>query len=137
MYIQSPCIVRTVYSRIFWDIQGYWCIFSRTLRRATKEEGEVSHTLFENQKKCRDFWKKGSDCAHLWVKFSIQNVVLRVSRRFQNVSLQWFFLWCFWRNLYESALVLQTSPPSSPPCPEKFLVPQLRSGIILLAKCFF
>ena len=30
---------------------------------------------------CPDFWKKGSDYAHLWVKCFIQNVVLRVSRR--------------------------------------------------------
>ena len=30
---------------------------------------------------CSDFGKKGPDCVHLWVKFSIQNVVLRVPRR--------------------------------------------------------
>ena len=40
-----------------------------------------------------------------------QNYVLRVSRRnkFQNVSLQGLFFWCFWRNLYRYALVPQTS----------------------------
>ena len=32
-------------------------------------------------KKCSDFGKKGPDCVHLRVKLSIQNVVLRVSRR--------------------------------------------------------
>ena len=33
--------------------------------------------LFENWKKCHDIWKKGPDCVHLWVTFSIQNLVLR------------------------------------------------------------
>ena len=35
----------------------------------------------KNQKNRSDFGKKGRDCIHHWVKFSIQNVVLRVSRR--------------------------------------------------------
>ena len=37
--------------------------------------------FFENKKKCPDFAEKDSDSVHLWVKYSIQNVVLRVSRR--------------------------------------------------------
>ena len=37
--------------------------------------------FFENRKKCPDFWKKESDCVHPYVKFTIQNVVLRVSKR--------------------------------------------------------
>ena len=37
--------------------------------------------FFENRKKCPDFGKKGHDCIHSWIKFSIQNVVLSVSRR--------------------------------------------------------
>ena len=36
--------------------------------------GEASPALFWNSKKC-------PDCVHLWVKFSIQNVVLKLSRR--------------------------------------------------------
>ena len=35
--------------------------------------------FFENRKKCPDFGKKGSNCVHLWVNFSIENIVLRVS----------------------------------------------------------
>ena len=35
--------------------------------------------FFENQKRCPDFGKKGSNCVHLWVNFSIENIVLRVS----------------------------------------------------------
>ena len=45
------------------------------------ERGGLPSPFFENRKKCPDFWKKGPDCVYLWVKFSIQNVVLRVSRR--------------------------------------------------------
>ena len=43
--------------------------------------GEISPALFENQKSCPDFGKKGPDSVHLWVKFSIQNAVSRISRR--------------------------------------------------------
>ena len=43
--------------------------------------GEASPALFGNRKKCPDFGKKGPDCVYLWVKFSIQNIVLRVSRQ--------------------------------------------------------
>ena len=35
--------------------------------------------FFENRKKCPDFEKKDSDYVRPWVKFSIKNVVLRVS----------------------------------------------------------
>ena len=37
--------------------------------------------FFENRKKCPDFGRKGPNCVHPWVESSIQNVVLRVSRR--------------------------------------------------------
>ena len=39
--------------------------------------------FFENQKNCFDF----GDCAHLWVKFSIQNIVLRLPRREKSKTL--------------------------------------------------
>ena len=42
---------------------------------------EASSVLFENRKKCPDFGEKGPDCVHLWVKLSIQNVILRVCGR--------------------------------------------------------
>ena len=45
------------------------------------ERREASPALFENWKKGPVFRKKGLDCVHLWIKFSIQNVFLRVSRR--------------------------------------------------------
>ena len=64
-----------VFSRTLRDIQGYWCLFSHTHWHATREEWEASPALFKNRRKCPDFLKKGPDCVHLWVKFSIQNVV--------------------------------------------------------------
>ena len=45
-----------------------------------EEMGEAYHTLFENRKKCMDFGEKNSDYVFLWIKFSIQNKVLIVSR---------------------------------------------------------
>ena len=60
-YIQSPGIVRTVYSiisRKFRDIQGDWCIFSHTHRRPTKGDWEISPAFFRKLKKKPWFWKK-------------------------------------------------------------------------------
>ena len=37
--------------------------------------------FFENQKECSNFREKGPYCAPPWVKFSVQNVVWRVSSR--------------------------------------------------------
>ena len=66
------------YLGIFRDIDAY----SATLTGAQlKGRGEASPTLFENRKKYPDFGKKGPDSVHLWVKFSIQNIFLRASRR--------------------------------------------------------
>ena len=39
-----------------------------------------SMSLFKDQKKFPDFGLKGPDSVHLCVKFSIQNVLFRVSR---------------------------------------------------------
>ena len=54
-----------------------------TVRRATRGRERVSPPLsfFENWKKCHDFGKKSPNCVYSWVQSSIQNVVLRVSRR--------------------------------------------------------
>ena len=37
--------------------------------------------FFENQKSALILGKKGPDSVHFWVKYSIQNIVVRVSRR--------------------------------------------------------
>ena len=56
-------------------IQGYWCIFNHTPLTGTQLRGrrEASPALFENRKKCPDFWKN-LDFVNPWVKFSIQNI---------------------------------------------------------------
>ena len=43
-------------------------------------EGGGLLCLFWKSKKVPWFWEKGPDCIHLCVKFSIQNVVLKVSK---------------------------------------------------------
>ena len=57
--------------------QTFW----RQVFRRTTRWGEASPALFWKSKKVLWFCRKGPDCIHLCVKFSIQNVVLRVSRR--------------------------------------------------------
>ena len=60
-HIQSPGIVRTVYSSIFKDIDAY----SATLPGAQLVGiGEASPAL-ENGKKCPDFGKKGPYYVHI------------------------------------------------------------------------
>ena len=49
--------------------------------RGRRSGGRHPLPFFENQKKCPDFAKKGPNCVHPQVKFIIQNVILRVSRR--------------------------------------------------------
>ena len=54
----------------------------RQNRRATRGAGggRPRRLFFENLKQCPDFGKKGRDFIHPWVRFSVQGIVLRVSR---------------------------------------------------------
>ena len=55
------------------------------------ERGRPPLPYFENRKKVPRFCKKCPDRDHLWVKFSIQNVILRISRiKNSNFSLLFF-----------------------------------------------
>ena len=91
------------------------------VRRATRswEGGRPPLPFFENQKKFPDFGKKGPDCVHPWVKFTIQNVILRVSmkKKLQNLSLRSLIFLNFWQNVYRSAII-----SGNLPSPEKLLV---------------
>ena len=98
------------------DIQRYWCIFIHTRRHAAKGEGGGLRWPFLKTEKMLWSWKKDPDFVHLWVKFFIQNAVLRVSRR-KNSEM---FPCCtfslrFWQNIYRSALV-----PRNLPYPENY-----------------
>ena len=61
-----------------------WNYFCQNMQLGGR--AEASPALFWKLKKVAWFWKKVLDCVHLWVKFSIQNVVLRVSRRKSSKS---------------------------------------------------
>ena len=82
----------------------------RRTRKATpgerlggREGGGLDGSFFENRKQCPDFGKKGRDFIHLWVRFSDQGIVLRVSR---ILSLTYVFL-----TKYLSKCPDSTKPP--------------------------
>lgn len=93
------------------------------LRNAVHAQlGGGGKALFWKSKNVHWFWEKDPDFAHLWLKFSIQGVPLRVSRRKKT---QFFpsraFLSCaFERNIYQSAPISRNLS-----CPQKFLVARL------------
>ena len=91
------------YLDIFRDIDAYSATFTCA---QLGRKGEASPVIFENWKICPDFGKKDPDCDHLWVKLSIQNMVLKVSRRknFKMVPNGGSFSWVFWRINYRNAL---------------------------------
>ena len=113
-HIQTPGIVRTVYSSILKDIKGYLGIFrdidaySATLTGAQlrgREKGQGggrggSPALFDNRKKCLDFGKKGPDCVHLWVKFCIQSILLRVYARKNSWIIRCGALFCVFEEMF-------------------------------------
>ena len=102
-------------------------------KRATigKGGGRSPLPFFENLKKCPDFGKKGPNCVHPWVESSIQNVILRVSRRKSSKTfLCGAIFLCFWRKVYRSVLI-----PQNLPCPEKFLVARLVKHQVEFLRC--
>ena len=82
----------TLYSRVLIHIQPY------SEGRNQGEEGDLA---------C--FWKKGPDSVHPWIKFFIQNVVLRVSRRKKSFPAETSFLMFFTKCL--SKCTSSTKPP--------------------------
>ena len=97
MHIQNPSIVKTVYSSIFKDIQAHSGILMHIQPHShgcnQGGEGRPPLLSLKTARKCPNFGKKGPNCVNLWVKSSIQNVVLGVCRRkkLQDVSLQGLF----------------------------------------------
>ena len=97
---------------------------------------KASPALFKNQKSALIF-KRMALVMSIWVKFSIQNVILRVSRKkspksFPLVSLFLVFLTIC---LSKCFTLTNLSPPPLPLWHEKFLVTHPHTGIILFAKC--
>ena len=120
------------FSRVFRHIHGYWYKFSHTHKHASRRERGGLPALFWKPKKCPDFGKEGPDCTHLWVRFSIQNVVLRVSRRKHSkiFSCRASFS-CVFDEMFIEVPYFHKVPSS---CPESRLVAHLHSSIILFAK---
>ena len=69
--------------------------------------------FFENKKKYSYFRKTSPDCVHLWIKFSIQNVVLGVSKRKNSKKMfpsETFFSCVFDEMLIEVPQFQETYP---------------------------
>ena len=137
MHIQSPGIVRTVYSSIFKDIQAYSEILMHILPhpQARNQRGEGGlPVLYENRKKGPDFGNKCPDFVHHWVKFFhhfSQDVVSKVSRKKTTKSFRTGPLFLVFDEMFIEVPQFHNSP-----CPEIFLVAHLHSGVILFAKRF-
>ena len=130
MHIQSPGIVRTVYS----SIQGHWYIICHTHRRATKEErGGVSCSFWE-LKKVSWFGKKRPGLRPSLVKCSIQSVYFTVY--IKQKSPKCFPVGSLFYVSLTKCLSIFPVPHPSFLCPEKFLGVQLHSGIIPFTKHF-
>ena len=95
-------------------------------------ERETSPALFKIEKKCPDFEKKGPDCVHFWVKFPIQNVVLKSRKNISKMFLCRASFFVFLTKFLSKCPSSTTNPPH--PYPEKFLVAYLHEGIVLLAE---
>ena len=77
---------------------------------ARRGRGGASPVLFWKLRKVSWFWEEGPDFIHLSVDFSIQNRVLRVSRKKAPKFLQAGSFLCFWRSVYGSAVVPRNLP---------------------------
>ena len=93
------------------------------IKHATRGEWGGPPTLSWKSKKCPGFGEKGPDFVHPEVRFTIENIVWRVSRtKSSNIFCcrtfyPWFFEEMF---VYWSALISRNLP-----CPEQSLVVQL------------
>ena len=87
-------------------------------RQLWGKEGGLPCPFVKFEKRALTLAKKGPNSVHLWITYSIQNVVLRVSRRKNfKIFLRGFFFLCFIQIFCRSALI-----PQNLPCPKKFLV---------------
>ena len=117
--IEKPGIVRTVCPSISKYIQGCLEILMHIHphSQACRYWGEGGFPFFfcffffENRKKVLfSFWEKGSDGFHLCVKLSIQNVVLRVSKRKNLQNAGPFFSCVFDETFIKVPQFPKTSP---------------------------
>ena len=104
-------------------------------RRTTREGegGGLCCPFLKIKKKCPDFAQEGPDCVHPQVKFTIQNVVLRVSRRKNSEIFPAgsFFLEFLAERLWKCRNSRNLS------CPEKFLVARLNRYMKIMSSQWF
>ena len=127
-HIQNPGIFKTVYPSIFKDIQGCLGILMHIQPHSqARDQGRKERhprPFLKIEKRVLIFVP---DSVHLWIKYFIQNVVLRGSTKKNSRMFP-----CgasFSRFLTKS----QSNCPSSS-CPENFVVGQLHLGIILFSE---
>ena len=73
----------------------------------------------------------GLDYVHLWVKFSVQNIVLRETRRKKS---EMFLCGVHFSFVSDEMFISPNSTPPIPPtpCPKKFLVARLTHSLFFL-----
>ena len=86
--------VENIKSFYFFNVMALNQKTRSTGAQLARRRGRSPLFFFENQNKYLDFSKKDPDCVHPQVKFTIQNVVFRVSRRknFEIFPAGLFFL---------------------------------------------
>ena len=83
--------------------------------------GKLRLPFFENKKSAPILEKKALIVSILYAKFTIQNLVLIVSK---SKDFSGLFFWNFWRNVYRIVLISRNLP-----CPEKLLVARLKCSL--------
>ena len=130
--VTRSCSLKKVLLKISQYSQKNTCVgvFSNKVfyrppfRRVTRRGGgRFPLSLLKDHKKCLDFGKIDPDSVHLLVKFSIQNVILKVSRRKNSKfsPVEPFSLKLF------TIFLLKYSSSQKPSLPWKFLIALLPS----------
>ena len=87
LYYICDQLLLSTFSFLIETVMSFFLFDQKILYRITgaqlggKRVGRPPLPFFENQKKCPDFAKKDPDCVHPQIRFTIQNVVLTVSKR--------------------------------------------------------
>ena len=80
-------------------------------RRLWEKEGGLPCPFLKFEKSALILAKKGPNSVHLWSTYSIQNLILRVSKRKNSkIFLRGCFFLCFIQIFYRSVLIPQSNP---------------------------
>ena len=127
-HIQNPGIFKTVYPSIFKDIQGCLGILMHIQPHSqARDQGREERHPLPFSKIEKRVLICVLDSVHLWIKYFIQNVVLRGSTKKNSRMFP-----C--RDSFSRFLTKSQSNCPSSSCPENFVVGHLHSGIILFSE---